>query len=229
MAPLAPALHGIPTTINASSRAISNTNTRSHRDPVVWSRVANAAGSISTRPSTPTAPAPREKFPALPIVPGMKGAAQRNTPWASASTTSFNPNSASSSSSRSDNDRPALPAPSLPFSRPTFVTESFVKPRNQPKSEFPSLPTSTIESDRRARVRAALGKPAPSIIDRDDYGGFGVGAMWGTSSGGAEGYSGASTRSGSPEPQAGQASGQMQKKKKKEKVLLMSSGDGRRA
>lgn len=177
------------------------------------------------------------------MVPGMRGAksgssGQRNTPWMSAATAGFNAGGSnsmatSSRTTEADYERPPIQAASLPFARPTFITEVLPLPPTSSARQFPSLPSSSLEADRRARVRAALSKPDPSIVDREE---FGTGSFWGAEGRGG-GTSGTSTRSGSPENRnyssnsganAG-GSGQMQKKKKKEKILLMSTGDGRGA
>lgn len=225
LAPIGPALNGIPTvTHNTSSRALHNPAIRNQRDPHVWARVERAA--VST-PAAPI-PTPRERFPALPAVVGMR-TAQRSTPWSASTASSAPPSRAATPVSR------ATPPPTLaPNAFPAPSRASFVSPAQmvapRPKqrgSDFPTLmPTSSAEADRRARVRAALSRPDPSIVDSP---GEPAGSRW--QAGGSEdgGWSGTTTRSGSPEPRAatvaaGGNGGQMQKKKKKEKVLLMSHG-----
>ena len=77
------------------------------------------------------------------------------------------------------------------------------------KAEFPSLPSSTAEAERRARMKIALAKPVGAEVDPSRWGG---------------GASGANSRSASPEGElVGLAQAQGGKKKQK-KVLLMSHG-----
>lgn len=184
LAPLGPTLNGVPTAAHNTHRALNN---RGARDPAIWARVERAALS-------PPVAAPR--FPALPVV-GLtpRSTAARSTPWASSG-----PGSA------------PLPAPTPVAARPQPTsTPGRAIDRTAPnvvkRAEFPSLPSSSAEADRRARMKAALSKPVGAEPDASRWGGA----------------SGTSTRSGSPEldpvPQA-QGGG----KKKQKKVLLMSHG-----
>lgn len=205
-----------------------------------------------------TAPPPRapvvirERFPALAAtnsVPGMARGVKNNTPWSASNSSTSRPSTpaAGTSAGPSSFDSSAAQARAI-----TNASSSFneaprpVASKSRPRQngfEFPSLPTSTTEADRRARVRQAMtsrmgvgsSSNAVSMITDDDGG---SGSTWGV---GAGGRSGLSTRSGSPElsyrppPATSQSgggddaggSGQMKKKKKPQKVsLLAASGRG---
>ncbi|KAK4690557.1 hypothetical protein P7C70_g9554, partial [Phenoliferia sp. Uapishka_3] len=162
LAPLGPTLNGVPTSTHPTQRSLNN---RAQRDPAIWARVEQAANATQSRP-TPRPPA----FPALPVV-GLtpRSNATRSTPWAS--------------SGPGSNPLPApTPVQARPQPRSTPGTSNGAGRPAVKLAEFPSLPSSSVEADRRARMKAALTKPverAPEV-------------------GWTGSYSGTSTRSGSP-------------------------------
>lgn len=117
---------------------------------------------------------------------------------------------------------------SAPVSRPPSVPPSYVSrsasvfgassssarapPRAANGLEFPSLPASTSEADRRARMRAALAKPAGRTVLDD---GEADGGIW-NGGGGDNGASDAAA--------AGAAAGGRKKGKGRQKIVLMSGG-----
>ncbi|KAM0787208.1 hypothetical protein ACM66B_006447 [Microbotryomycetes sp. NB124-2] len=244
LAPLDPSL---PASVrHATSRTLNNRSSRQSR-PAVWDRVEQAASS--TRPTAVAS----NPFPALTSapnassVPGIRSKASRTpTPWLSHASANASASTASSPSSS------ALPSrSSTPISRPTPYSASAPKPASLATKtsrpggggggnalpsvrsgfDFPALPTSAVESEKRARIRAALGKPNRTIVDdlspgaQYSHGATGSGIdnqndySWGTSS--------ASQQQQQTGAGVGDEGGPKGKKGKKGKVLLMSHGSMR--
>ncbi|GAA5921847.1 hypothetical protein JCM1841_005564 [Sporobolomyces salmonicolor] len=241
LAPLAPALHGVPTaTANTSARALSaqhRTSTAQNRS-TTWDRVERAATSSGPAPIQPKS----NPFPALMSasnasnIVGLRGAGVQKkkaggaTAWSGAASGSGSSSSAfpalpgaasssapatrPSSANSYPSLRPAAPV-SVSVSRPASAASSSARPPRPANGlEFPSLPTSTSGSDARARMRAALAKPAGrSIVDEGGTPpGERDGGIWGAGGGSEEGAE-------------DQAQGAQRKKGKgRQKVVLMSSG-----
>ncbi|SGY39721.1 BQ5605_C003g02268 [Microbotryum silenes-dioicae] len=222
---LAPTLHGVPTTTNNSSpRALNSRSTRNQRDPNIWARVEQAA-------NRPGAIVSANPFPALSsarnVVPGMaprqpaRGLGH-HTPWSASASGS----GAGSSTSTPPATRYPSPSPTLgampplrssahpPSSMP--VTRQAPPPSIARSTEFPSLPVSTTEIDRRARMRAAMGKPSQTILDGSPSNERSA-SPWGPSNSKDE-------QEVEVETNEGVTPGVDKKKKKKTKVLLMSRG-----
>ncbi|SCV67234.1 BQ2448_5880 [Microbotryum intermedium] len=229
---LAPTLHGVPTTTkNSSPRALNSRSTRNQRDPNIWARVEQAA-------NRPAAIASANPFPALSsarnVVPGMAPrqpatGSGHHTPWsASASSGGVASSSSTPTATRYPSPSPTLGAmPPLPSS--SYASSSTPVTRQAPPSaarrttsgmEFPSLPVSTTEIDRRARIRAAMGKPSQTILDGSPSNERSA-SPWGPSNSRDEQEFNASVEA---ESNGGAAQGADKKKKKKTKVLLMSHG-----
>ncbi|ORY44273.1 hypothetical protein BCR35DRAFT_35692 [Leucosporidium creatinivorum] len=131
LAPLAPALNGIPTnSTSTSSRGLNNRNSRNQRGggtPAVWDRVAQAAA----------APPPRANpFPSLASnsnsnVVGLRPKA-RATPWAG------------SSSSAPSSAPPSRGSSPLPSSRPTPISLPPPPAHQHPPSALPPLNQVTL-------------------------------------------------------------------------------------
>lgn len=232
-------MNGFPTPSSAtpSRRIVNNSSkntktSRSVHDPTVWARVERAASSPASTSVAP--PPPRERFPALPaasssrVVPGSARYAQKSTPWSTSTSTT----SSAGPSSRSNTPVPP-PQPQsqsqASFIDPVAASSAVRRPNASGAAEFPSLPTSTIERDKRARMQAALRKPAARITDAPavEVGGngrWGESGMWsGTSTRSVSPANGAPGETGTRETGGTNGEGQM-KKKKKGKVLLMSHG-----
>lgn len=209
LAPLAPVLNGVPTTTSATSSR--NLNNRNPRSGTQWARVEQAAAAT----------APRNPFPALgpsasSNVVGLRQVARssnaNNTPWAGAA------------APPTPRGPTPTPSPPLPVSRPATTSAIRTAPPRTTRHDYPSLPSSSNEVDRRARMRAALSKPALTIVDDDQFPVAGA-TPWGGGTGSGH-QSGSSTREASPERASGEAAAG-RKKKGKGKVLLMSHGINR--
>lgn len=193
----------------------------------------NGWGVASVPYASTSRAAPKEKFPALGGPPGSAGAvalkavttksksSSKATPWSASnsSTTTTREAAARSNSVPSTSRTGYIENPPPPIASPSLAANR----RPQTGPEYPSLPSSSTEIDRRARVKAALRNGGPSTItDRDDdeFETYNE-ASWGGA------VSGASTRAGSPDYSSGGTNfsgnnGQMSKKKKAKPILLMS-------
>ncbi|GAA5842202.1 hypothetical protein JCM11251_000127 [Rhodosporidiobolus azoricus] len=236
LAPLNPTLHGMPTIPNnTSARALS----AQHRGAAAgsnasstWARVERAATSSGPAPVAPRG----NPFPALMSasnakqIPGLSKAGQQTkrppasgTAWAGASASSSSTSTSAFPSLSAASSRPASTSPAytpVSISRPSSSASARVgagavrvAPRGASGLDFPSLPASSAADDKRARMRAALAKPAGRTVADSGSGGWGAGQpsppadedleeQWG-------GLGGAKKGKG---------------KAKKGKVVLMSSG-----
>ncbi|GAA6035923.1 hypothetical protein NBRC10512_002104, partial [Rhodotorula toruloides] len=116
--------------------------------------------------------------------------------------------------SLSSSSRPSPARTPVSISRPgSAVGSSRAPPRAPSGLDFPSLQPSANESEKRARMRAALAKPVGrTIMDDGEQGG----GIWNGSGAGG---------SGSVTPEGEEAGGAGRKKGKgKKKVVLMSNG-----
>ena len=208
-----------------------------------WGQEVVPSSSATSRPIQPA----RERFPALGgagmLVPGSAAAvaakkvaaknSSNRTPW-SASTSSTPSGSRSTTpamqaprSMIAKNQLPTV-APYVEAPLPDLASPSLAPRRNPNGMEFPSLPASTLEQDRRARMRAALSRGSnATIVDQElaPFEHYGNGAGWSRSGSPDPGASG--SRSGNGNGTAAEVVGQMQKKKKAKPILLMSHSNHR--
>ncbi|KAK4053354.1 hypothetical protein OIO90_003966 [Microbotryomycetes sp. JL221] len=238
LAPLDPTL---PTTStrHVTSRTLNNRSTRQSR-PAVWDRVEQAAASTRIGPTTNPFPA-LKSAPNANSVPGVRSkTSHTSTPWlAHATPSSSTPSSGLPSRSSTPVARPTPYSASAP--KPAALTGSYsnttaaskaaaagraaAAPSARSGLEFPALPTSTVEADKRARIRAALSKPNGTIVDDLSPGADRRGSSalddfsWGASS--------SSASSNGQQAQAATGGTGGGKKNKKGKVLLMSHGSMR--
>ncbi|GJN94621.1 hypothetical protein Rhopal_007704-T1 [Rhodotorula paludigena] len=228
LAPLAPTLNGVPTSVQPTSqRALSAQHRSGGNASSTWDRVERAANSAGPAPIAPRS----NPFPALmsasnaKSIPGLSkaGQAKKRVPTGGSTAWSSAAGGSSSSASSGASAFPALGGGGLrsaPVSRPASTTPHSISrpasssstsraaaPRAPNGLDFPSLPASASEADKRARMRAALSKPAArTVLDDAD--------AWG-------GASGSGAGSGAAED--GSAGGK-KKGKGRQKVVLLSSG-----
>ncbi|GEM11881.1 zinc finger protein [Rhodotorula toruloides] len=227
LAALNPTLHGVPTTTNNTSQRALSAQHRSGGNPSsTWARVEQAATSAGPAPVAPRS----NPFPALmsasnaKSIPGLaKAGVQKKrsvgsgTAWSSAAGGSSSSGPSAGPSvfpSLSSSSRPSPAQTPVSISRPGSSAGSSRAPPRAPSGfDFPSLQPSSTESDKRARMRAALAKPVGrTIVDDGEQGG----GIW---NGSGAGGSGAVT------PEGDEAGGTGRRKGKgKKKVVLMSNG-----
>ncbi|GAA5821123.1 hypothetical protein JCM3770_005527 [Rhodotorula araucariae] len=237
LAPLAPTLYGVPTAVQPTSQRALSAQHRSGANPSsTWDRVERAATSAGPAPVAPRS----NPFPALmsasnaKSIPGLSkaGQASKSRPAGGATAWSSAAGGSSSSSLAGPSAFPSLGG-SAPSSRPasTSSTPRSISrpasgsgtPRRAPSGiDFPSLPASTAAADSRARMRAALGKPAPRapVTVADDE-------LWPAAAGAGASASGTATGSGGDRTGREDEVGQGQRAKKgkgRQKVVLLSSG-----
>lgn len=154
--------------LNVKHATATRSSSRSSRQ--LWDRVAQAAGSSSSHPGTAPTPTPRppDNFPVLlgPSQPAHRQK-QRNTPWASSSSTSgFRPQA-------------SAPAPAI---QKGAVAKKGPPPPSLTSAAFPELPSlgnSRVKSpvSGNQSLRNILGESAPTIAawkNNDTGGGSGT-------------------------------------------------------
>ncbi|KAK4048890.1 hypothetical protein OIV83_004446 [Microbotryomycetes sp. JL201] len=187
LAPLDPSL---PSSVrHATSRSLNNRSSRQSR-PAVWDRVEQAASS--TRPAAATNPFPAlASAPNAGSVPGIRSKASHTpTPWlshASATPSSSTPSSGLPSRSSTPISRPtpysaSAPKPASLASKMATGTRAAGAPSVRSGFDFPALPVSSVEADKRARIRAALSKPNRTIVDDPSPGAHGANGRSGENS-----------------------------------------------
>ncbi|GAA5970452.1 hypothetical protein JCM11641_001714 [Rhodosporidiobolus odoratus] len=229
LAPLAPALNGVPTAPhNTAQRALSAQHRSAGRGAAssTWDRVERAATSSGPAPVAPRS----NPFPALmgasnaKAIPGLSKAGQQSkratggpsTAWSAASAASSASAGASNAfPSLSSNSRPPSAAHtpvsvSRPSSSAASARASVGSVRLPPRAEFPSLPASTAAADKRAAMRAALQRPqGRTVLDPGSPG---------------NSWNGGQVSPSAVEAEEAQNAGGKKKGKGRQKVFLMSSG-----
>ena len=188
-------------------------------------RHPNSASSGWTRGVEPApAQAPgRERFPALPSSATF-GVGGRQVPGLRTAAPTPRPRNAGTGATPWGGATPVIPPPmvtggSAGVPRSVPATSRGTAPTVVRRQEFPGLPTSTGESDKRARMRAALGRAGATVADSPPaLGGSAGPSIWGGSGSGDSSEAG---RSGSGATGARAGGG---RKKKQGKVLLLSQG-----
>ncbi|GAA5988674.1 hypothetical protein JCM10908_003670 [Rhodotorula pacifica] len=238
---LAPTLNGVPTQVNNTSQRALSAQHRSGGNPSsTWARVEQAARSSGPAPVAPRSnPFPVLMTASnANQIPGLSKAGlqkKRNvgggTAWSNAASAGARPSvSATATRHSAGSAFPTLGAvassssASAPISRVGSVAPSsvnrpasaFAASRAPPRAanglEFPSLPASTSEADRRARMRAALAKPAGRTVMDDAEA---DGGIWNGSG---------SVAAGEEYGVAGSSAAGKKKGKGRQKVVLMSGG-----
>ena len=139
--------------------------------------------------------------------PRARGAGAGATPWGGA-TPAIPPPMASNGSAGVPRSVPALNRGTAP----TVVR----------RQEFPGLPTSSAEADKRARMRAVMGRAGATVADSPPAVAGGAGpSFWGGAGASSEGSAASSSTSLAAGGGGGVGGG---KKKKQGKVLLLSQG-----
>ncbi|POY72987.1 hypothetical protein BMF94_3973 [Rhodotorula taiwanensis] len=201
-APVAPRSNPFPALINASNAkqipGLSKAGTQKKRtgaSSTAWSSAAGGGPTAST--SSAAGAGPMRAGPAFPSL----GAASSS--------------SATAPATRSGSGTPV--SISRPGSASAFggSSRAAAAPRGANGLDFPSLQLSTTEADRRARMRAALAKPAARTVMDDSEA---DGGIW-NGSGGVGGENGFASGSS-----AAAAAAAKKKGKGRQKTVLMSGG-----
>lgn len=225
---LNPTLNGVPTsTTNTSQRALSAQHRSGGNPSSTWARVEQAATSAGPAPVAPRS----NPFPALmsasnaKSIPGLAKAGVQTkrhvgggTAWSSAAggSSSSGPSAGPSAfPSLGSSSRPSPARTPVSISRPSSAVGSSRAPPRAPSGlDFPSLQPSATESEKRARMRAALAKPVGrTIVDDGEQGG----GIWNGSGAGGSG-------SVTPDNEEVGGAARGKKGKGKKKVVLMSNG-----